>query len=236
MSGPLLELEGLHVSRGGAEVLQGIDLHVAQGEVVTLLGGNGVGKTTSLRTISGLHRPQRGDIRFDGRSIVGRSPREIVKLGIAHVPEGRQVFPGLSVRENLEMGAFVHGGASQEEVARVVTRFPALKDILGRPAGLLSGGQQQMLAIARGLIARPRLLLLDEPTLGLAPIVVESIGAILADLRTTGVTVLLVEQNAALAMKVAARGYVMAAGRIASEGSAEELLAAPAVRRAYLGI
>lgn len=233
---PLLEIDDVHVRRGLSTVIRGMSIGVDEGEVVTLLGSNGVGKSTTLRTISGLHKPFRGTIRFAGTEISGRSSHEIVRSGVAHVPEGRQVFPGLSVRENLEMGAYATVGKSAAPIDRALEVFPALERFMGSPAGSLSGGQQQMLAFARGLMSTPRLLLLDEPSLGLAPQIVAEIGRLIGRLRGEGVTILLVEQNAALALGVADRGYVVVDGAIALAGSADELSTDPMVRQAYLGI
>lgn len=230
-----LSIDGIHVRRGHSSVLHDVSIDVEQGEVVTLLGSNGMGKSTTLRTISGLHRPHRGKIVFDGTRIDRRPMHEIVAAGVAHVPEGRQVFPGMTVRENLEMGAFVRRSA-REGIEEAVRRFPVLERFLDSPAGSLSGGQQQMLAVARGLMSKPRLLLLDEPTLGLAPLVVAEIGAIIRSLREEGVTVLLVEQNTALALDVSDRAYVLVEGRVELSGASEELLASGEIRKAYMGI
>lgn len=230
-----LEVRDLHVRRGSSEALSGVTFSVEQGEVVTLLGSNGMGKSTTLRTISGLHKPHRGEIHFDGERISGLPTYEIVRRGLAQVPEGRLVFPGMTVRENLEMGAFVNGTATAD-IASAVQRFPVLDTFLEQPAGSLSGGQQQMLAVARGLMSKPRLLLLDEPTLGLAPKVVAAIGRIIVSLREEGVTVLLVEQNASLALSVADRAYVLVDGAVELSGTSNELMESPEVRRAYMGI
>jgi len=231
----LLEIEDVIVRRGRAAVLHGVDLRVEPEEVVALLGANGVGKSTVLRTVSGLHKPVSGDIRWESESIAGARAENVVRKGIAHVPEGRQIFAGLTVRENLDIGARIHGGLRQQDIDTAVELFPVIGEMLSRPAGILSGGQQQMLAIARGLMSRPRLLLLDEPSLGLAPKVVADIGAIIRRLPSLGIAVLLVEQNATLALDVASRGYLMAGGRIALEGDAEGLRGADAVREVYLG-
>lgn len=232
----LLEVDDVHVRRGLTSVIRGMSFRVDEGEVVTLLGSNGVGKSTTLRTISGLHTPHRGAIRFAGAVISGRSSHEIVRSGVAHVPEGRQVFPGLSVRENLEMGAYATVGGGAAPIDRALEVFPMLERFMGSPAGSLSGGQQQMLAFARGLMSAPRLLLLDEPSLGLAPQIVAEIGRLIGRLREEGVTILLVEQNAALALGVADRGYVVVDGAVALTGTADELSTDPMVRQAYLGI
>jgi branched-chain amino acid transport system ATP-binding protein len=233
MSG--LQLSGVSVRRGGASVLNGASLDVAPGEVVALLGSNGVGKSTTLRTISGLHRPYAGTITFDGTTISGMRPNRIVKRGIAHVPEARQVFAGLTVRENLEMGASSRGRLGADDLREVVELFPMLGEMLSRRAGVLSGGQQQMLAIARGLMSRPSLMLMDEPSLGLAPKIVTLIGDVIRQLRDRGIGVLLVEQNATMALDVATRGYLMAHGRISLAGEAADLRQADSVRAVYLG-
>ncbi|HVW43949.1 MAG TPA: ABC transporter ATP-binding protein [Amycolatopsis sp.] len=230
-----LTLEGVRVRRGGATVLHDVSLSVTGAEVVALLGTNGAGKSTTLRTISGLHRPYAGEIRLNGKVVNGTRPENVVRRGIAHVPEGRQVFVGLTVRENLEMGARIRGRLTSADLDRVLGLFPALGSMLGKRAGVLSGGQQQMLAIARGLLARPELLLLDEPSLGLAPKVVDQIGAAIGQLPALGMGVLLVEQNATLALDVASRGYLMTGGRTITEGTAGELGRSEAVRAAYFG-
>jgi branched-chain amino acid transport system ATP-binding protein len=232
----LLELDSVAVRRGAAEVLNGVSFGVRQGEVVAILGSNGVGKSTTLRTISGLHRPHHGRITFEGNPIASLPPRRIVRLGISHVPEGRQLFPSLSVRENLEMGAYIRGGRSQrDDFDSVLATLPALAPMLDRRAGSLSGGQQQMVAIARGVMSRPKLLILDEPSLGLAPAVTHSIGELMLALKAEGLSVLLVEQNASLALSVADRGHVMVHGQLTLSGSAAELKADDEVRRMYLG-
>ena len=232
----LLELADVHVRRGRAGVLHGVSLSVDAGEVVALIGSNGVGKSTTLRTISGLHRPHAGAITFDGERVDRWAPQRIVQRGISHVPEGRLVFPALTVTENLEMGAFTVGGLDHAALDHVFERFPDLRRFQSAPAGSLSGGQQQMLAIARGIVAKPKILLLDEPSLGLSPVMVRSITATLADLSAEGMTILLVEQNAGLALSVASRGYVMVDGRVALDGSTADLQTDERVRRAYLGI
>jgi branched-chain amino acid transport system ATP-binding protein len=217
--------------------LRGLDLVVAPGELVCLIGANGAGKTSTLRAISGLLPPARGRIVFDGREIQGDIPAAILKAGIAHCPEGRRVFPYLSVEENLAMGAYVRRDriAIAADVDEVCRHFPILAERRRQMAGTLSGGEQQMLAIARALMARPRLILFDEPSLGLAPTVVETTFAIIADIRRRGTTVLMVEQNAYAALRMADRAYVMETGRIVLEGAARDLLDDDHVRRAYLG-
>jgi branched-chain amino acid transport system ATP-binding protein len=236
-SPPLLRLENLHASYGPIAALRGLDLVVSPGELVCLIGANGAGKTSTLRAISGLLPPARGRIVFDGREIQGDIPAAILKAGIAHCPEGRRVFPYLSVEENLAMGAYVRRDriAIAADVDEVCRHFPILAERRRQMAGTLSGGEQQMLAIARALMARPRLILFDEPSLGLAPTVVETTFAIIADIRRRGTTVLMVEQNAYAALRMADRAYVMETGRIVLEGAARDLLDDDHVRRAYLG-
>ena len=229
----LLELEDVEVSYGTVKAVHGVSLEVAEGEIATLLGANGAGKTTTLRTISGLHRPSAGSIRYDGQPIHGLPPHEIVDLGVSHVPEGRRVFARMSVQENLEMGAYGKRGA--DETARVFDLFPVLEERRTQLGGTLSGGEQQMLAIGRALMSRPRLLLLDEPSMGLAPKMVSTIFRIVREINEQGTTVLLVEQNAAQALRLAGRGYVLDTGRITMEADAATLLEDPRVREAYLG-
>ena len=233
----MLELEDLRAGYGNIEALHGISLSVGEGEIVTLIGANGAGKTTTLMTISGCVRARTGAIRFRGRDISGLPPHEIVALGLVQSPEGRKIFPRLSVAENLEMGAFTRrdpdGIATDQN--RVFELFPILGERRRQPGGTLSGGEQQMLAIARALMARPRLLLLDEPSLGLAPLVVSRIFEVIRELNREGATILLVEQNAQMALKAAHRGYVLETGTIAMADAADKLLADPRVRSAYLG-
>ena len=233
----LLSIEDLHAAYGRVAALRGLDLTVAPGELVCLIGANGAGKTSTLRAISGLLPAARGRIVFDGRPIHGAEPAAILAAGIAHCPEGRRVFPHLTVRENLEMGAYVRRDRRgvEEDLERAASHFPILAERRRQLAGTLSGGEQQMLAIARALMARPRLILFDEPSLGLAPTLVETTFEIIADIRRRGTTVLMVEQNAYLALRMADRGYVMETGRIVLEGPARELLDNDHVRRAYLG-
>ena len=235
--GALLRLEDLHAAYGPVAALRGLDLAVAPGELVCLIGANGAGKTSTLRAISGLLPPARGRIVFDGHEIQRAAPARILEAGIAHCPEGRRVFPYLTVEENLRMGAYVRRDRRgiAEDVERVCAHFPILAERRRQLAGTLSGGEQQMLAIGRALMARPRLILFDEPSLGLAPTVVETTFEIIADIRRRGTTVLMVEQNAYLALRMADRGYVMETGRIVLAGPAAELLADDHVRRAYLG-
>jgi branched-chain amino acid transport system ATP-binding protein len=233
----LLEVENLHVSYGAIRALQGISFHIAEGEIVTLIGANGAGKSTTLRTISGLLRPVAGKIVFRGRDITKVAAERIVSLGISQVPEGRQIFSRLTVRENLEMGAFTRRDRREIEASmeRVFASFPRLRERLNQLGGTLSGGEQQMLAMGRGLMSKPTLLLLDEPSMGLAPILVEEIFKIIQEINSQGTSILLVEQNAAMALSVARRGYVLETGRIVLEGTAQELLENPQVRAAYLG-
>lgn len=234
----LLEVEGLRVRYGGVEAVQGISLEVRQGEVVTLLGANGAGKSTTLRAISGLVSPAAGSIRFDGHELTRLPAHAIVELGVAHVPEGRKVFATLTVEENLNLGGYSRRRdrrAVEEGRERVYALFPRLKERRHQLAGTLSGGEQQMLAIGRGLMAAPRLLLLDEPSLGLAPKLVIEIFRTIRAINEQGVTVLLVEQNARLALRVAQRGYVLETGRLALGGDARELRENPQVQEAYLG-
>ncbi len=233
----MLELSGLRAAYGPIEALRGVDLEVRAGELVCLLGANGAGKSSTLRAISGLVRPTAGRIVFDGRPIAGLPPAEILEAGIAHCPEGRRVFPYLTVEDNLIMGAYVRRDRAgiAADLERVCAHFPILGERRRQAAGTLSGGEQQMLAIGRALMARPRLILFDEPSLGLAPTVVETTFAIIADIRRQGTTVLMVEQNAYLALSMADRGYVMETGRIVLTGAARDLLADDHVRRAYLG-
>ena len=232
----MLKVGRIDVFYDAIQALKALSFTVAQGEIVTLLGANGAGKSTTLKTISGLLRPRAGAIELEGRPIAGSAPHEIVRLGVAHVPEGRRVFPRLTVLENLKTGAYTRRGDTiADDIERVFTLFPRLKERMQQKGGTLSGGEQQMLAIGRGLMARPRLLLLDEPSMGLAPILVEQIFAIIMQINREGVTILLVEQNAAMALAVCHRGYVLETGTIILEGKAEELAGNDRVRQAYLG-
>lgn len=231
----LLEVEDVRVRYGAVDALRGVSLGVEEGEIVTLLGANGAGKTTTLRTISGQLRPVSGAIRFAGERIDGLAVHRVVGLGIAHVPEGRRVFPRMSVLENLRMGAYRRRGDLRPDLERVCTLFPALAERRGQQAGTLSGGEQQMLAIGRALMARPRLLLLDEPSMGLAPLIVQKIFQIIGEINEQGTTVLLVEQNAAQALRLAGRGYVIETGELVMGDTADRLLGDPRVRAAYLG-
>jgi len=232
----VLRIDDLHVYYGEIHALKGVGLEVRQGEIVALLGNNGAGKTTTLKTISGLLKPRRGTITFDDRPMVGMPAHDIVSRGVAHVPEGRRIFNRLTVRENLTMGAYLRtDGGVEADLERVFTLFPRLKERITQVAGTLSGGEQQMLAIGRALMASPRVLLLDEPSMGLAPVLVEQIFATIQDINGQGTTILLVEQNAAMALEIAHRGYVLETGAIALSGSAAELGENADVRRAYLG-
>ncbi|HOM13682.1 MAG TPA: ABC transporter ATP-binding protein [Rubrivivax sp.] len=232
----LLAIDNLQVRYGHIEALKGISMHVDAGEVVALVGANGAGKTTLMRTISGLLRPAAGDLKFKGASLLHTGADRIVRGGIAQSPEGRRVFGTLSVAENLRLGAYTRPASEFDEtLSQVYTLFPRLHERSKQLAGTMSGGEQQMLAIGRALMTRPQLLLLDEPSLGLAPIIVKGIFKALEQIRKDGVTILLVEQNVRMALKLADRGYVLEVGRIALEGSAHELLHSPAVQAAYLG-
>lgn len=233
----LLKVDELHVSYGAIRALQGISFSIDKGEIVTLIGANGAGKSTTLRTISGLLRPIHGDIQYKGTSITRVPAERIVRLGISQVPEGRQIFSRLTVRENLEMGAFTRNDKAEiaNSMERVFTSFPRLKERIKQHGGTLSGGEQQMLAMGRGLMSRPELLLLDEPSMGLAPILVEEIFAIISRINAEGTSILLVEQNAAMALSVANRGYVLETGHVVLAGTSSELLANPQVQAAYLG-
>lgn len=232
---PLLDIADLEVRYGTIPALKGISIEVGQGEIVTLLGANRAGKTTTLRTISGLQRASRGTITFNGADIRQLPPHEVMALGIGHVPEGRRIFPRMSVLENLEMGAYRRRGSIRPDLERVFGLFPVLGDRRKQAGGTLSGGEQQMLAIARSLMGQPRLLLLDEPSMGLAPLIVKDIFAIIRQIRETGTTILLVEQNATQALRLADRGYVVENGVIVMADRAELLLSDPRVRAAYLG-
>jgi len=235
-NGHLLELAGVESYYGNIRALRGIDLFVDRGEVVTLIGSNGAGKSTTLKTISGTLKPRTGEVRLDGRRIDELPAHEIVKLGVAQAPEGRRVFTRMSVFENLQMGAFSRGGQkTDDDVARAYELFPRLKERRTQKAGTLSGGEQQMLAMGRALMARPKVLLLDEPSMGLSPILTEQIFEIISEINQQGVTVLLVEQNALMALNVANRGYVLQTGKIILADTAANLAANEQVRQAYLG-
>ncbi len=234
----MLEVRGLQVSYGKVRAVQGIDLDVARGEIVALIGANGAGKSSTMHAICGVERPSGGDIRFLGETISGLPAHRIIRRGIVQVPEGRLIFAGLTIEENLRLGAYraPDRTALAAEIDRVLELFPMLKDRLGDRGAALSGGQAQMLALARGLMAQPKLLMLDEPALGLAPVAVEEVFALIADLRRRGVTVLLVEQNVHQALAIADRGYVMESGRIILEGAADELATHEHLVTAYMGL
>jgi branched-chain amino acid transport system ATP-binding protein len=236
---PLLELKSVASYYGNVQALKSVSLRVEQGEVVTLLGANGAGKSSTLRTISGLLRPASGEVWFDGQPIHDMAPEKIVRLGISHVPEGRRIFPGLTVRENIMLGTSNRGRLPKkqmdQEVAEMFDIFPVIKPFENALGWTLSGGQQQMLAVARGLMAKPKLLLLDEPSLGLAPVIVQQLFATIRVIHSRGTTILLVEQNANMALSVANRGYVLETGEMNVEGSPKELLGNEQVRAAYLG-
>jgi branched-chain amino acid transport system ATP-binding protein len=235
MPEPLLQVDNIEVRYGNIRALKGVSFEVREGEVVALLGANGAGKTTTQKTVSGMLRPMSGTISFAGRRIDGIPAHELIRLGICHVPEGRHVFPRMTVAENLDMGAFRFKSVDQADLERVLELFPRLRERLKQQAGTLSGGEQQMLAIGRALMGKPRLLLLDEPSMGLAPLIVAQIFDIVREINTSGVTVLLVEQNAAQALGLADRGYVLETGELVLQGTGQELLADERVRAAYLG-
>jgi branched-chain amino acid transport system ATP-binding protein len=234
----LLEVNDLHVFYGRIEAIKGISFTVGEGEIVTLIGANGAGKTTTMRTISGVRPVAQGSIKFEGQDITKMAPHDRVKLGICQAPEGRGIFPGMTVRENLDMGTYVRGGNAAEKAAdleHVFHLFPRLQERITQLGGTLSGGEQQMLAIGRALMSRPRLLLLDEPSMGLAPMLIAQIFEIIKQINSEGISVLLVEQNATQALRTARRGYVLETGHVVKEGSGQLLLDDPAVRAAYLG-
>jgi branched-chain amino acid transport system ATP-binding protein len=233
----LLSAKDLHTSYGKIRAIKGISFDVAEGEIVTLIGANGAGKSTTLRTLSGLESPQEGSILFDGEEIAGMKPHEITKKSLIQVPEGRRVFPQMTVLENLDMGAFLRKDKDgiKDDLENIFDLFPRLKERTSQKAGTLSGGEQQMLAMGRALMARPKLLTLDEPSMGLAPVIVEVIFDIIDKVNQEGITILLIEQNANLALQLADRGYVMETGIIKLSGTGDELLANEEVRKAYLG-
>lgn len=233
----MLEVENLNVHYGAIHALKGITFHLEEGEIVALIGANGAGKSTTLNTISRLNKLTEGDIRYKGESIVETNPEDIVAKGIVQVPEGRRIFPKMSVVENLEMGAYIHNDRKriEEDMEKMFEKFPRLRERRKQLGGTLSGGEQQMLAIARGLMAHPQLLLLDEPSMGLAPIIVEQIFDIIQEINHQGTSILLVEQNAQMALSIADRGYVFETGKIVLEGEADKLLDDPMVKEAYLG-
>ena len=231
----MLQVTDAVVRYGAITALHGVSFEVAEGEIVTLLGANGAGKTTTLRMLSGLHAPQSGIITFEGKDVTNTKAHDFTSLGISHVPEGRRIFPQMSVEENLEMGAFGRRDSFADDMEKMYATFPILKERRKQIGGNLSGGEQQMLAIARALMSRPRLLLLDEPSMGLAPMIIETIFKIIGDIRDQGTTVLVVEQNASQALRLADRGYVMENGRIVFSDSAQNLLHDERVRAVYLG-
>lgn len=233
----MLTIEDINVYYGAIHALKGISVAVEEGQIVTLIGANGAGKSTILRTISGLLKPKTGRILFEGNNIAGVDAHNIVKLGISQVPEGRRIFANMSVLENLQMGAYIRKDAKgvQEDMKKVFERFPRLAERRTQEAGTLSGGEQQMLAMGRALMSRPRLLLLDEPSMGLAPLLVKEIFSIIQEINAGGTTILLVEQNAHMALSIAHKAYVLETGRITLSGDAKELAASESVRKAYLG-
>jgi len=236
-AGPILELKDVHTYYGSIQALKGISIDVSEGEIVTMLGANGAGKSTTLRSINGLNHPRRGRIAFEGKDITSTPPHEIVRRGIAQSPEGRKLFPRMSVLENLEMGAFQRSDRSgiKEDIERVFTLFPRLSERKTQKAGTLSGGEQQMCAIGRALMARPKLLMLDEPSMGLAPIFVERVFETIVEINKQGTPILLVEQNALMALEIANRGYVMETGKIVLADDAKALRQNEQVRKTYLG-
>jgi len=233
----LLELRDVSVSYGAIRALEGISLDVDEGEIVALIGANGAGKSTTLRTISGLVPSNDGKVHFSGKDITRTAPSKVVFMGISHVPEGRKVFGRMSVQENLEMGAYVRKGGreTKDAIEEIYVRFPRLRERRAQLAGTLSGGEQQMLAIGRALMSKPRLLLMDEPSMGLAPMLVREIFVIIKELHAAGTTILLVEQNARMALSIASRAYVLDTGKIVLSGDAAQLAGNPEVRKAYLG-
>jgi branched-chain amino acid transport system ATP-binding protein len=235
--GVLLEVERIDVFYGRIQALRGVSLHVDEGEIVTLIGANGAGKTTTLRAISGLTPATSGSIRIRGQEITRMQAEDIVTKGIGHAPEGRRIFARMTVRENLDLGAYIRrDGQTRTDMERVYILFPRLKERAGQLAGTLSGGEQQMLCIGRALMSRPKVLLLDEPSLGLAPLMVDTIFQVIREINAEGTTILLIEQNALKALGVAARGYVLETGRIVKEGESKRLMESPDVQKAYLGI
>ncbi|MXN74492.1 ATP-binding cassette domain-containing protein [Burkholderia sp. 4701] len=237
MAAAMLKIKGLQVNYGGIQAVKGVDLEVRQGELVTLIGANGAGKTTTMKAITGLKPYSAGDIEYDGKSIKGVPSHELLKRGLAMVPEGRGIFARMSIVENMQMGAYLRNDKEQikKDVERMFGFFPRLKERATQLAGTLSGGEQQMLAMARAILSKPKLLLLDEPSMGLSPIMVEKIFEVVRTISKEGITVLLVEQNARLALQAADRGYVMDSGTVTMEGDAKQMLDDPKVRAAYLG-
>ena len=231
----ILEIHDLKVSYGGIEAVKGVTLTVPEGKIVTLIGANGAGKSTILKTVSGIVRPKTGRILYNGEDITGKSPDKIVKAGIVLVPEGRHVFPNLTVKENLKIGAYLRRDDLSADFATVYGLFPRLKEREWQLAGTLSGGEQQMLAVGRALMSKPKLIMMDEPSLGLAPLIVQSLFGIIREINRRGITVLLNEQNANMALQTADKAYVLETGRLTMEGTGEELLADESVKEAYLG-
>ncbi|WP_300122433.1 ABC transporter ATP-binding protein [uncultured Enterococcus sp.] len=232
----MLKIQDLSVHYGMIQAVHNVSFEVKQGEIVSLIGANGAGKTTILRTISGLVRPSSGQIVFEGKNIEKAAPQKIVADGLSQVPEGRHVFSGLTVQENLDMGAFLRKDSTlKDDFEQIFAKFPILKERRNQDAATLSGGEQQMLAMGRALMSKPKLLLLDEPSMGLAPIFIKEIFSIIQEIQAQGTTVLLIEQNAKMALSIANRGYVLETGKIVLEGTGQELLASEAVRKAYLG-
>ncbi len=233
----MLKVEDINVYYGNIQALKGVSFHIDQGEIVTLIGANGAGKSTLLKTVSGLLKPKQGKIMYEGKSIGGKAAQTIVKQGISHVPEGRRVFANMTVEENLQLGAYLRKDRDgiKADMERVFELFPRLHERFKQPAGTMSGGEQQMLAMGRALMAKPKLLLLDEPSMGLAPLLVKTIFRIIEEINAAGTTILLVEQNANLALSIADRAYVVETGRIVLSGAAEELTSSEKVKMAYLG-
>jgi branched-chain amino acid transport system ATP-binding protein len=233
----MLKIEDIHVYYGNIHALKGVSLDIHQGEIVTLIGANGAGKSTLLKTISGLLKPKSGKIEYENQSIMGKPAQAIVKMGISHVPEGRRIFANMSVQENLELGAFLRKDKEEimKDYEKVFQLFPRLKERWKQQAGTLSGGEQQMLAMGRALMARPKLLLLDEPSMGLAPLLVKTIFRIIQEINETGTTILLVEQNANMALSVADRAYVIETGKVVLSGTPDELNESDQIKHAYLG-
>ena len=231
----MLEVKDLHVNYGAVHALNGISLTVNDGEIVSLIGANGAGKTTTLRTITGLEKAASGTVTFDGHDLLKTTPSKIISLKLAHVPEGRHIFPQMTVEENLEMGAYADRSGMEETKADVYARFPRLKERRRQLAGTLSGGEQQMLAVGRALMAKPKMILMDEPSMGLSPLLVKEIFQIIREVNKHGITILLVEQNAKMALSISDRAYVLETGSISIEGNARELLKDPRVKKAYLG-
>ena len=232
----LLKVDDINVYYGAIHAIKGVSFEVNEGEVVTLIGANGAGKSTTLKTVSGLMKPKTGTVEFTGSSLVGMKPHKIVEMGLAHVPEGRRIFQQMTVEENLEMGAFTRPGSEfNDNLERVYDQFPRLKERRKQISGTMSGGEQQMLAMGRALMSSPKLLMLDEPSMGLAPLLVEQIFEIIRTLHKAGTTILLVEQNAAMALSVADRGYVLETGKVVASGTGADLLEDESVKKAYLG-